>query len=103
MCSSDLTASSGPAAIARLPESVTQTAADPGRLYVRLGTFHSYQYANIQRARVASLGANVVSTAEGRDQSFHVIIGPLGTVQQADMVLDQVLRSGVTDARIVVE
>lgn len=96
-------AAGGPVNIARLPETVTQVAANPGRLFVQLGTFHGFQYANIQRARVASLGAEVVSTAEGRTQSFHVMIGPIENVQQADMVLDQVLRSGVTDARIVVE
>jgi hypothetical protein len=44
-----------------------------------------------------------VSTREGRVQTHLVIVGPLSTVQQADMVLDQVLESGVTDARIVVE
>ena len=32
-----------------------------------------------------------------------MIVGPLSTVQQADMVLDQAVASGVTDARIVVE
>jgi hypothetical protein len=39
----------------------------------------------------------------GRTQTHRVIIGPLPSVQRADLVLDQVLRSGVTDARIVVE
>ena len=43
--------------IARLPETVTQGAADPGRLFIRLGTFQTYEYANMQRARVAGLGA----------------------------------------------
>ena len=95
--------SAAPSAVRRLPETVTQVAADPGRLFVRLGTFQNYLYANMQRARVAGLGADIVSTAEGRSQYFHVMLGPFGSVQQADMVLDQVLRSGVTDARIVVE
>jgi rare lipoprotein A len=91
------------AAITRLPETVAQGTPDPGQLFIRLGTFQNYQYANIQRARVAGLGADIVSTRNGRRQTHRVIIGPLATVQQADMVLDQVLRSGVTDARIVVE
>ncbi len=89
--------------IARLPETVTQGAAFPGRLLVQLGTFQTYEYAAMQRARVAGLGADIESTHNGRRQSHRVIIGPLASVQQADMVLDQVLRSGVTDARIVVE
>jgi rare lipoprotein A len=87
----------------RLPEIVTQTSADPGQLYVRLGEFHSYQYANMQRAQVGGLGASIVSTFEGRARTFLVIIGPLGSVQEADAVLDQVLAAGVTDAGIVVK
>ncbi len=89
--------------VAPLPELVTQGMPAPGRLFIRLGTFQNYEYANIQRARVGGLGADIVSTRNGRTQTHRVIIGPLSTVQQADMVLDQVLRSGVTDARIVVE
>ena len=90
-------------AIAQLPETVTQGAADPGQLFIQLGTFQTYQYAAMQRAQVARLGATIVSTRQGRQQTHWVIIGPLASVQQADMTLDQVLRSGVTDARIVVE
>jgi rare lipoprotein A len=87
----------------RLPETVTQVPPNPGSLFVQLGTFQSFEYANIQRARVARLGARIVSTREGRLQAHRVIIGPLASVQQADIVLDQVLVAGVTDARIVVE
>jgi rare lipoprotein A len=87
----------------RLPETVTQVAPDPGNLYVRLGTFQGYIYANMQRSRVAELGASVISRFENGAQVYRVIIGPFATVQQADATLDQVLRAGVTDARIVVE
>ena len=60
---------------------------------------------------VASIGSIYFAgrIAERRGRRFKiwawmaVIIGPLASVQQADMVLDQVLRSGVTGARIVVE
>ena len=92
------------APIERLPETVTQVAANPGRLFVQLGTFQSYRYAEMQRAKVAALGASIASESPGRRQSNHrVVIGPLMSVEQADNVLDQVLRAGVTDARIVVE
>jgi rare lipoprotein A len=87
----------------RLPETLQQGTPDPGQLFVRLGTFQTYEYGAIQRARVAGLGADIVSRNQGRLQLYLVIIGPLTSVQQADMVLDQVLRAGVTDARIVVE
>jgi rare lipoprotein A len=91
------------ATVTRLPETLTQASPDPGNLFVQLSTFHNYQYADIQRARVAGVSARIVSTNEGRVQTHRVIIGPFTNVQQADDVLDQVLRAGVTDARIVVE
>jgi peptidoglycan lytic transglycosylase len=92
------------APIERLPETVTQVAANPGRLFIQLGTFQNYRYAEMQRAKVAALGASIVSESPGRRQSNHrVVVGPLASVEQADKVLDQVLHAGVTDARIVVE
>jgi rare lipoprotein A len=87
----------------QLPETVTQTTPAPGSLYVELGTFHGFAYGDIQRARVARLGATIVSRFDGQVLTETVIIGPLTTVQQADTVLDQVIAAGVTDARIVVE
>jgi peptidoglycan lytic transglycosylase len=87
----------------RLPEAVVQGQASPGTLYVELSDFQNFRYATIQRARVAALGANIVSRYENGTQVYRVQIGPLNNVQQADSVLDQVLAAGVTDARIVVE
>jgi rare lipoprotein A len=86
----------------RLPETLTQAAPDPGNLYVLLGTFQGFRYANMQRARVG-LGANVVSGSGNGAPTYRVIMGPFTTVPQADEALDQALRAGVTDARIVVE
>jgi rare lipoprotein A len=91
------------ARIERLPEMVTQGAPDPGRLFIRLGTFQSHRYADIQRAKVAGLGASIVRAVQDRQPVYRVAIGPLANVEQADMVLDRVLRAGVGDARIVVE
>ncbi len=87
----------------RLPDTVTQVSPDPGSLFVVLGTFHGLQYADIQRARVAGIGANIVTAFEGRAPIYRVMVGPFTSVPQADAALDQVLQAGVTDARIVVE
>ena len=51
--------------IARLPELVTQGTADPGQLFIRLGTFQTYQYAGIQRSRVAGLAPPSSARARG--------------------------------------
>ncbi|HTI79042.1 MAG TPA: septal ring lytic transglycosylase RlpA family protein [Acetobacteraceae bacterium] len=87
----------------RLPEVVSQGQPDPGTLYVELSDFQNYRYANMQRARVAGLGARIDTRHENAALVYRVLIGPINTVQQADSVLDQVLAAGVTDARIVVE
>jgi rare lipoprotein A len=92
-----------PAPPLKLPEQVWQSAPDPGTLCVRLDTFQGHQYAVMQQAVVAGLGARIANSVEGRVRTYRVIIGPLVSVAQADAVLDQVIRAGIMDARIVVE
>jgi rare lipoprotein A len=87
----------------RLPETVIQTPPRPGKLVVRLDTFDEYQYAAVQRARMASAGARIVALREGRARRFRVEIGPLPDLARADAVLDQAFASGIPDARIMVD
>jgi rare lipoprotein A len=87
----------------RLPEAVTQTTPHPGRLMVRLDTFENYQYAAVQRARMAAAGAQIIPLFDGRTHSFRVEIGPFPDVAHADAVLDRALASGIPDATIVVD
>jgi len=91
------------ATLTRLPETVMQTAPQPGELMVRLDTFGDYQYAAVQRARMAGLGARTVSVFEGRTRKFRTEIGPIADVLQADAILDRALAAGIPDARIVVQ
>jgi rare lipoprotein A len=86
-----------------VPETVTQYPPSPGRLWVRLDTFQSYQYAAIERARLAGLGPSIERIFDGRGQGYRVMIGPLGGVAAADVAVDQAVRAGIVDARIVVE
>lgn len=92
----------GPAVAMRLAETVTQVAPDPGTLWIDLGRFPTYEFANMQRAAVARLGATIVSEMHGRGETFMVTIGPIQDVAQADRLLDQSVASGVSDAQIVV-
>jgi rare lipoprotein A len=87
----------------RLPESVVQTVAQPGRLMVELDTFEEYQFAAVQRAKMAGAGAEIISIVDGRTHRFRVEVGPLPDVAHADATLEQALASGIPDARIVVE
>ena len=86
-----------------LPETVTQGRAQPGRLWVRLGSFQSYEYAAIQRAKLIGLPVRIQSASESSGERFRVMAGPFDSVAQADAALYQAIREGVADARIVVE
>ncbi len=91
------------AAVTRLPEVVTQGPRQPSRLWVRLDTFEEYQYAAIQRAKLAYLGATIESAFDRRSHRFWVRVGPMETVRQADDTLDAAFAAGIPDARIVAE
>jgi rare lipoprotein A len=86
-----------------VPETVTRGPPQPGRLWVRLDTFQSYQYAAIERAKLVRLAPRIESVFEDRIESFRVMIGPLSGVAAADAAVDAAIRAGVIDARIVVE
>jgi rare lipoprotein A len=87
----------------RLPETVTQTPPQPGQLMVQLDTFDEFQFAAVQQAKLAGAGAHIVYLRQGRTTQYRVDVGPLSSIAQADAVLDQALRDGIPDARIVVE
>ena len=66
----------------RLPETVSQTMPRPGHLVVRLDVFDEFQYAAIEQAKMASVGAKIVTVAQGRTRRFRVDVGPLPDVCQ---------------------
>ena len=86
-----------------LPETVTQGTPQPGRLWVRLGSFQSYEYAAIQRARLVGLPVRIGSASESSGERFRVMAGPFDSVALADAALYRAIRGGAADARIVVE
>ena len=86
----------------RLPETVTQVAPDPGTLWIDLGSFPAYEFANMQRAAVAQLGATIVREQHANAETFRVTIGPIPDAAQADRLMDEAAASGISDAHIVV-
>jgi rare lipoprotein A len=94
-----------PAAVPlRLPEQVWRSPPAPGALYVECGSFARPQYAALMQARLAGLGARVSADANApRDAAWRVRVGPLPDTAAAERALDQALRAGVSDARIVVD
>jgi rare lipoprotein A len=72
-------------------------------LTVQLDTFDEFQYAAVERAKMTTAGAQIVSLVDGRTTRFRVEIGPLPDVAHADAILDQALAAGIPDARIVID
>lgn len=87
-----------------LKQSVRQGKAVTTQMYVQAGAFAQYNNANRARARLSALGPVKISSVlvDGRDL-FRVRVGPLKDVSKADQFLDQVIGSGYTGARIVIE
>ena len=95
-------AAAGAALVPALSPAVTQVAAAPGALYVRLNTFTEYQYAAQLQARLAGLHPAIVRSFSDGEEKFTVRVGPFAHVAPADSALDQVIRAGFPAARIVV-
>jgi len=73
-------------------------------IYIQAGAFSNYDNANRVHARLYRLGKVGISPVliNGRDL-FRVRVGPLGSVADADLMLEQVIRSGYTDARTIID
>ncbi len=83
---------------------VTVVPVEPTRLYVQAGSFNFYDNARRLSAKLSRIGPARITDVvlEGR-HFYRVRIGPLESVETADVTLDQVIRSGYPGARIVVD
>ena len=73
-------------------------------IYVQVGAFSQYDNANRLRAKLSTMGSTKVTQASVDGLPFfRVRMGPATTVDDADRLLDLVVRAGYHDARIVVE
>jgi rare lipoprotein A len=87
----------------RLPATVEQGIARPGRLWLQAGQFSQSIYANTVKADLSGLPVEIRREGRGRGARFTVMAGPFASVTAADSALDQARAAGVTDAVIVVE
>lgn len=87
-----------------LAGTLTQGTARATRIYVQAGAFGHFENAHKTGAKLAGVGPVAVSPVlvNGRDV-FRVRIGPIASVEEADRYLEQVIRSGYPDARVVVD
>ena len=83
---------------------VTTMAVQSGRIYVQAGSFTQIANANKLRASLVQLGeAQIVRATVDRRRYFRVRFGPIGSVDEADRLLDRLIDNGHNDARVVVE
>lgn len=86
------------------PVVATVPVRNSGRIFVQAGAFTQQDNASRLSAKLSSIGHTTISTAtvDGR-RFYRVRIGPMSDVSQADGVLNRVLESGTTEAKIVVD
>ncbi len=79
-------------------------AVKPTRLYVQAGSFVRREYAERMQRKLSPVGhARITEAVVGKYRFYRVRIGPLGTVEQGDRVLDNVIAYGYPDARLIAD
>jgi len=74
------------------------------RMYVQAGSFAQYTNANRLRARLSVLGpTRILAMQYDKQQLFRVRVGPIANLELADGILERMIRSGFTDARLIVD
>jgi rare lipoprotein A len=83
---------------------VTQTAVKPTGIFIQAGSFT--QLANAQKltAELSRMGAATMTPIKvGTQQFYRVRLGPIASVTEADRLLERLVQTGHTEARIVVD
>jgi len=85
-------------------EVVIKKPISPTNIYVQAGAFTRFDYANRTAARLSELkNISVTSFKNKGKEFFRVRVGPLTALENADRILERVIRSGFNNARIVVD
>lgn len=73
-------------------------------IYIQAGAFGAHDNASRLRDKLSAFGVATVKAADVRGQHFYrVRLGPVGSVAEADLLLNRVVGSGHKEAIIVVE
>jgi rare lipoprotein A len=96
---------SAPAAPASLAQQTVEVGpARGGQIYIQVGAFSLHENAHKLAAQLSLIGpVGVSSTFVNKQELFRVRLGPYDQVAGADQALQQVINSGQTNARIIVD
>lgn len=73
-------------------------------IFIQAGAFVDYNNANVLSARLSTMGPTKVSQVLVNGQDFYrVRVGPVQDIARADQVLENLINTGHTDARIIIE
>ncbi len=85
-------------------DKVEQQPVGPSSIFVQAGAFSLATNANRLRAQLAYIGpSKIINVFIKGQEMFRVRLGPVYSVQAADKVLQQILDSGISNARIIIE
>ncbi|MBF0356601.1 MAG: septal ring lytic transglycosylase RlpA family protein [Alphaproteobacteria bacterium] len=83
---------------------VQQTSPRATSMFIQAGSFARYDNALRLSTRLSSLGQSSITQVNiGSQPMFRVRIGPIANLDEADRVLDQAVRSGAPDAKLIVD
>lgn len=85
-------------------QAVVQQAVSATSVYIQAGAFQRYDNANQVSARLSAIGNTAIVPAKiSSGEIFRVRMGPLSNLDEADKILEMVIKSGYPDARVVVD
>lgn len=93
-----------PIAAIPLEPIVTIENVKPTHMFVQAGAFAQHENATTVSTRLQKFGeAKIVSVTVGDQALYRVRVGPLASVEEADTMLDQVVKAGYPEARLIVD
>lgn len=83
---------------------VTQYPVKPTAIFIQAGAFTKKQNAELLTAELRRFGAAAMTPVKvGGQQFYRVRLGPVASVTEADRLLEELMRRGHSDAKIVVD
>lgn len=83
---------------------VTTKLVEATQMFIQAGAFARYENATSVSSRLEAIGeAKVVPVNVGELELYRVRLGPLANVEEADAKLDEVVKAGYPEARLIVD